>query len=436
MSTRITNGALHGVALALVAIVCALALLCAAPYQAHAASLKTGTPEKAVKVTTQAKKTYTIGPNSKPFKAGLVNSSAYTKQTKHFWLIKSYMDEFERAGGGTLIFKKGTYNLPTSIQVPSNVKLVFKTGVKIKKTFKVGKSTLKTNTPLFQLVPPKKYSKKASVKKYGGSKNVSFVGKGNVVFDMNNAKTGCAIIMAQNQNVTFTNITFKNAHAHFFELDASKNVTISGCKFMNLTGGKTCEAINLDTPDKATGGFSFKWCKLDKTPNDTVTIKNCTFTNVARGIGTHKYSQANGANVMHKNIQILNNTFTGVSGYEGAVVPYNWENVTISGNTFTGKGATDRTYGITAHSVVNATISNNTFSSFSMPIIIRRGFTSSGYGAPAEVNLTDANIKALATNKCKANTMSYYFVGISKNPYYWDKSTSNPTFTTVDIPVI
>ena len=208
MSTKITNSALHGVAVALVAIMCALALLCAAPGQAHAASLKGGAPDKAIQVTTQAKKTYTIGPNSKPFNAGLANSSAYTKQTKHFWLLKSYMDEFERAGGGTLVLKKGTYNLPTSVQVPSNVKLVFKSGVKIKKTFKVGKSTLKTNTPLFQLVPPKKYSKKASVKRYKGSKNISFVGQGNVVFDMNNAKTGCAIIMAQNQNVTFTNITF------------------------------------------------------------------------------------------------------------------------------------------------------------------------------------------------------------------------------------
>ena len=208
---------------------------------------------------------------------------------------------------------------------------------------------------------------------------------------------------------------------------------------MNLVGGKTDEAINLDTPDKATGGFSFKWCKLDKTPNDNVTIKNCTFTNVARGIGTHKYSQANGVNVMHKNIQILNNTFTGVSGYEGAVVPYNWENVTITGNTFTGKGATDKTFGITAHSVVNATIANNTFSGFSMPIIIRRGFTSSGYGAPAEVSLTDANIKAMATNKCRANTMSYYFVGVTKNPYYpysWDRGASNPSYTTVDTQVI
>lgn len=347
------------------------------------------------------KPTYTISATSKPYNAKIAKWPTYNKNTRHWYVLRSYMQRFEKTNGGTLILKKGTYLLPACIQVPSNVKLVFNDGVVIKKTRSTGTKKIKPNSSMFQLIPPSKYPKKGSVGGYNGTKNVSFTGRGRVTFDMGSYPHGCCIIMAHDQNVTFDNITFKNCNAHFFELDASKNVTIKNCTFQDITGkGKTDEAINLDTPDKKTGGFSFQWSKMDKIANKNVTIVGCRFKNMNRAIGTHKYSQrSDGSNIMHEDIVIKDNILENVKGYEGAIVPYNWKNVTIENNKIAGSGkGNTKTYGIVAHSVVDPKIKDNQISQYMNTILIRRGFNSSGYGAPEAISVTQAQKDLLGTN--------------------------------------
>ena len=364
----------------------------------------------------------TITPKTQTPNKNLRKSNTYTKQLRNYWVMSYYMQLFEKMGGGTITLKKGTYQLPVSVKVPSNVTIVLEDGVIVKKTRKTGTSRVSSNTPLFQMVSPNKYKKKNAVKRYNGTKNVSIVGKGTAILDMSYVPHSCAIIMAQNQNMSFSGITFQHLNGHAFELDASKNVTIDNCVFKNGKGGKTTEAINLDTPDKNTGGFGFRWSKFDKTPNNGVTISNCTFSNVVRGIGTHKYSQtSSGQNVMHSNITIVNNTFEKIKGLEGCVVPYNWEHVTIEENTFIGTGQVSNTYAIVAHSVQDATIANNTISDFECTVLVRRGFVSSGYEAPAEVSLSDLQLRALTTNKYIDGTVAYSDAAVTSGTYYYSK---------------
>lgn len=374
------------------------------------------------------KPTYTISATSKPYDKKIAKWPSYNKNTRHWYVLSSYMKRFEKTNGGTLILKKGTYLIPACIQVPSNVKLVFNDGVVIKKTRSTGTKKIRPNSSMFQLIPPSKYPKTGAVGKYNGTKNVSFTGKGKVTFDMGSYPHGCCIIMAHDQNITFDNITFKNCNAHFFELDASKNVTIKNCTFQDLTGkGKTDEAINLDTPDKKTGGFSFRWSKMDKTANKNVTITGCRFKNMNRAIGTHKYSQGSGGvNMMHEDIVIKDNILENVKGYEGAIVPYNWKNVTIENNVITGTGkGNEKTFAIVAHSVIAPKIKNNKISQYMNTILIRRGFTSSGYGAPEKISVTQDQRALLGTNSYVSGSVADPKARITaRASYYTSDSTS------------
>ena len=55
-----------------------------------------------------------ISPKSKPV-GDYERYSTYSKATHCYYLIRSYMEKLEKAGGGTLILKKGTHKLYLSI---------------------------------------------------------------------------------------------------------------------------------------------------------------------------------------------------------------------------------------------------------------------------------------------------------------------------------
>jgi len=319
-----------------------------------------------------ATKTYTISTSSKPCDSSFLRYSTYNKYTKQYYLLRSYMEKFEKAGGGTLILKAGTYNMPVTVYVPSNVTIKFQDGVVLNKTKTTGTNQFSYSKSMFMLCAPSKAKKanrykagkyKYGYKKYSGVHDVSFIGEGTVKLNLNYLKFGIGIDMAHTNNTTFSGITFKNAHdCHFMEVDASKNVNISNCKFNNVKNESKYymkEAINLDTPDLKTQGFSAPWSSFDKTANDTVTISNCTFTNMYRAIGTHNYSpnhphtnititgctidnmKSDAISAMYwKDVKITNNNINTVahdknnSGYRAILGP-GTDNITITGNTFT-----------------------------------------------------------------------------------------------------
>jgi hypothetical protein len=180
---------------------------------------------------------------------------------------------------------------------------------------------------------------------------------------------GClGIMMGHNRNVTISNITFQNMKGgHFIELDDSQNVEIENNHFMyhkpSETGLK--EAINIDTPDKTTGGFHAIWTNYDCTPDKDIVIQNNYFSDLERAIGTHKYSGAQ----YHENVQIINNKISNTDS--DAIRILNWKNPVVTGNEIKNvAGGTANKRAILASGVINPVITNNTFIKVSRSIQI------------------------------------------------------------------
>ena len=327
-----------------------------------------GTPEIINHHQVEAKnknETYIIGPNSKPCD----NSnkySTYNKYTKQYYLVLSYLKRLEKEGGGTLILQRGTYTISNTLYVPSNVTILLKGGVKIVKGKKTGIKNLEASNSIFMLCPYSKQNTKGAFHKYNGVKNVSIIAEESATIDLAYKRDCVGIMMAHNQNITISGITFQNMNSgHFIELDASKNVEITDCIFKNHkdSPNNNKEAINLDTPDKTTNGFHAVWTSYDKTANYNVNINNCVFSNLERAIGTHKYSGGK----YHTKIKIYYNTI--VNCDLDAIRIMNWKDIDIRYNEIAniGKGKS----GIRAILVSGAskiTITDNIFSKVSRPI--------------------------------------------------------------------
>lgn len=278
-------------------------------------------------------KTYTITTKTKPCD-GTNRSTKYNKNTKSYFTIRSYLFKIARQKGGTLVIKKGTYKISNTLFVASNTRIVLENGAKLVKIKNSGTKDMPASSSVFQLVTDGNARKKASVGKHNGVKNVSIIGKGNACIDLKYVNMGSkdviAFIMGHNQNITLKNLTIKNMYyGHMIEMDACKNVTIDGCKFIGFkpSGKHNKEAINIDTPDKKRNGFNSPWSKKDCTPNENVTIKNCHFEKLEAGVGTHQYT----GNVYHKDVNVSNCTFKNV---QTAIRVLNWKNAVITNNQF------------------------------------------------------------------------------------------------------
>lgn len=312
-------------------------------------------------------KVYKITTKTKPCDSS-AKYSTYNKYTKHYYTLLSYLKKLEKEGGGTLELSKGTYTISNTLYVPSNVTIKLKDGVKIVKGKKTGTSKFTASKSIFQFCGYSKSSKKGVYKKYNGESNISIIGEGSAVIDMKYDKDAVGIMMCHNRNIKIKGITFQNMYGgHFIEMDASDNVSIENSTFKNHkdSTNNNKEAINLDTPDKNTNGFHADWSSYDKTPNKNVTIVNCTFKDLERSIGTHKYSQ----NKLHTNVKIINNKM--INNDQDAIRVMNWEEPIIKGNTITNVG--DKKAGLRAiliSGVINPQISGNVFEEVSRPIQI------------------------------------------------------------------
>lgn len=350
--------------------------------------------------TATAAKSYKITPSSKPCNDEFTKYHNYNSKTKQYYLLRSYLEKMEKEGGGTLTLAKGMYSITNTLYVPSNVTIIFENGVTIKKGNKTGVSDMPASSSIFQLIRPSNSKKTGVYGGYKGDKNIKFIGKGTVVLDLNYFKDGVGIIMGHNQNITVKNITFKNMYAgHFIEADATKNLVIDGCEFMNYkpSPGGNKEAVNLDTPDKSTKGWSQNWSQYDCTANHTVTIKNCSFKNLERAVGTHRYS----IGFYHTNITLDNNK---VENVRSAFFGLNWKNPVFERNIIqnaNGSGNTGDGDGIFLAGVTNPTIRNNFFHECLKAIEIRKSYYTSHDGQDNNVlsNIDSAHAEMILNNK-------------------------------------
>ena len=340
-----------------------------------------------------------LRPETRPYRERYTDEDTYRGNTKGYYQLRSYMEQLEYCGGGTLTLKKGTYYISNAVCIPSNVKIVFEDGVVIKKTKAIYQTELDNHKVIFIFVPPSKAKKKESVSGYGGTHDVTMTGIGNVVIDCNNKLPGRGMDMGHCRNIVIENLTFHNQYgSHYIELNSSQNVIVSNCnfwRFRDYKGDTYKEAINIDGTDYAVNGFNHVWSKHDKTVCQNIEITNCKFTDLGTAIGSHTYVANQGQQCYHTNIRITDNVFFGSTNC--AIRALNWRNVLIADNSFRDIGIQNgaKNFSIFMAGVIDATVTRNAFANVYVPVTIRQQIQyelerKAGYPI-SECQITDKN---------------------------------------------
>lgn len=409
-------------------------------------STKKKTTQKTKKKTTKkktTKKTGSISPSSLPYKKKYTKKKDYNRLTRQYFTIRSYLEKLGAAGGGTLTLKKGTYKIPCTLYVPSNVTLVLQDGVKLLKTKQTGASALKADKILLETVSRTKAEKKRTVSGYGASRNVKITSPGRAVVDMGNEKGCSGIYIGHANTVTIEGVTFKNKNAgNYILVEGSKNVTVMKCTFnggKNGAGKKSKMAIRLENIHPDTDTFPEKWGKSDKTLNQGISVSNCRFTGQEIGIGTNE-CQVNGTTaapvgLYQTGIRISDNTFT--SGTKCAIYAKGWKLPEITGNTMKTAGGSSKTESfIKGDGVADPKINKNTFDGCVYAITFGKAW---GYGIGDSVVLLSSNLGSASLDLMSENTIrncDHYYIlnGKVRALYFKDKTEKNFTITPASQP--
>ena len=335
--------------------------------------------------------TYWVSPSSK-IQGKLARYKSVNKNTRAYYLIRSYMQKFEAAGGGTLILGPGRYVISSTIYVPSNTTIRLSAGTTLVKGSKTGTKKFSASNSMFMLIEPSRGKKKGAVGGHDGASGITIAGAGDgrSVIDLANVRNSLAIIAGHNRDVTISGVTFQRMNNnHFIEMDACADCAVTGNEFLDAKGGgrQTAEAINLDTPDRKTRGFGSVWSKQDGTANERVTISANRFDGMERALGTHNFT----AGEYHTDIVVTGNTITGNS--DDAIHIMNWANPVFTGNTISSSAGS---VGIRACGTTNPTISGNTFDDSAAAVVFRTCRGENGTTAANQVS--GENLVALQSN--------------------------------------
>lgn len=130
---------------------------------------------------------------------------------------------------------------------------------------------------------------------------------------------------------------------HGIELNSTTHGLVQNCKFRGYKDPDGTrdfsEALQIDLAKSTDvfGGFG----PYDHTPCEDILVTGCTFgasgtastTAWPRGVGSHSATITK----WHRRIRIANNSFEGILQY--AISAYNWEDVTVTGNSFVDCGS-------------------------------------------------------------------------------------------------
>lgn len=406
---------------------------------------KATTKKKSDKAKTKKKKrSYKVTTKTKPCieKYEKSENEKYNKYTKQYYMLRSYLEKMQKKGG-TLTLKKGTYKLPCTLYVPSNVTIKCKSGVKLVKTGETGTKKLKPGKFMFQMISAKKAKTKRKIAAYKASKNVVLSGSGKVTVDLGNEANAMGIYLGHANNVTVKNIRFKNRNGgNYIWVEGSKKVTISKCKFYKGTAqtelGKQM-AVRLETINSVTNGFGGKWSKLDNTVNSQITISGNYFYSPQVGVGSVKHvspvKKGKATHYYQKGIKITKNVFSSPGRY--AICATAWKTPEIAGNTMkrqTAEGKID--YYIIGLGVLNPSISGNTFNRCHYAVVFS---TAVNYGKGSNFAKLDSVIDDAYGEKLRGNTiynMTHYYVfnGPKRILYYRNRTDKNFTLTPNSVP--
>lgn len=319
---------------------------------------------------------YTVSPGTAPYKNRYTSYTTYNKNTKQYYMLRSYLELLESTNGGTLTLKAGEYNVTNVLYLASNVTVKLSDGVVINKTNDIQTEKLIFSQSLFQTVSPSQTEIKHSG--YNGVQNVKIIGEGDAVIDMSqtgNSKKYACIVAGHCKNVTVSGIKFKNLqYGNFIETVAALNVNISKCGFVNSKSifekiisysdenkkNVGVSGVNIDTPDKKTGSFTQSWTSYDCTPCKNITVENCKFKNISRGVESDQYTE----NKVHTDIKVNKCNFENITVC--AVYMLNWQIPVITQNNVLFCGTGDSNIKGTSFALVGQGVSN--------PIIADNGF--------------------------------------------------------------
>lgn len=364
---------------------------------------------------------YTVKPSDSPYKNNYLKNSNYNDKTKHYYLLRSYLEQLEKDGGGTLTLKKGKYVITNTLYVPSNVKIVLKNGVKLVKGNDTGTKKLTPSGSIFQLIAPSKAQESSVAAKYNGESDITIVGEGTAIIDLNYVKNAVGMVLGHNSNITIQGITFQNMFGgNMIKIGASEDVTIKENVFKNhkTSDYKNRPAINIEIPDSKTKTFSYLWSKSDKYVNRNITIEKCTFTDLESAIGTLKYTESK----YNKNIKIIDNVITDIK-YQ-AIRVINWENLNIENNKFSNIIGNDQVLRtIMLYGAINPTIKENLFTKVDRAIQISP-WKNNDYGSEYKITynkISDKNKEDMQNNS--AVEVGEYFIRYNKTYNEFSKNT-------------
>lgn len=388
------------------------------------------------------KKTFTVSPNTVPCSSTYRKKPFYNQKTKQYFMLQSYLERLS-ATGGTLKLKKGTYKIPGTLFIPSNVKIECKNGVKLKKTTATGTKKFKATKFIFQTVSEQKAKTKQTVGKYTASQNVTIQGSGKVTMDLGKVNGATAVYAGHASGLNIKGIQFKNKKGgSYLWIEGSQNVTVSGCTFdrgTDRSGLKNRMAIRLETINKNTSDFSGKWSKLDNTKNKKIVIQNNTFNNPDVGVGTTKSVVVENAEKTTQynqtGISVTENTFTNTK--KAAVYAVLWSKPAIKKNTVKRTESNSRAgAAVYGYGVTEPSISSNTISGCKYAACFDQA-KNSGKGKmfPAVSSVVGTG----AVNKLLSNAvtdLSHYYVanGTVRILYFHNKTDRNFVITETTAP--
>ncbi|MBO5488833.1 MAG: right-handed parallel beta-helix repeat-containing protein [Eubacterium sp.] len=386
-------------------------------------------------------KTYTIKTTSTPDKKTvkkLKKKKTYNKNTKQYYTIQYYLDKLAKKGG-TLKLKKGTYKIPRTLNVPSNVNIKLNNGVKIVKTTKTGTKKLKSTKVLFQFVSTTNSKKSRKVTKYNGTKNSSITGSGTVTIDMGKNSGATAIYVGHAKNINIKNLKFVNKYGRsYLWIEGSTGVVVDKCVFRKgvARAGVTNQMdIRMEVTNKTINTYSGKWGKLDNTVNNNIKITNNQFNNSEIAVGSCSFVTSGSKVYYQTGITISNNHFLNNSMH--AVYANAWSKPVITGNVMTQSNTAVRIPAYVKCLGVNSpTISSNTFSgcAYSIQIANSVNYTLGTSMVPVSSSITSANVTAMKTNTV-ANITYYYVTQDGSRLFYFDdKTQKNFTITPTTAP--
>ncbi|MCR5143119.1 MAG: right-handed parallel beta-helix repeat-containing protein [Ruminococcus sp.] len=214
---------------------------------------------------------------------------------------------------------KGTYKISGSLKIYSNTDLLLDDDAKIVKCFDSG-CMLRNES--------------SGAGGYSGAENISIRGG---TWDGNTSSYGGAyafsnIRIGHAKNILIRNTSIiNNKNGHHLECGGVSGMTIENCYFGGYSGSLLKEAIQLDIMNcyEVFAGYA----PFDDTPCENVIIRNNTFKNLMRGIGSHtavvgKY---------YTDITITGNTFNNVNDL--CMMLYNYRRCSVTGNVITDCGA-------------------------------------------------------------------------------------------------